>query len=809
MLKRIPIESWTLSGEKTIAAHVPGDITYDHYLAGELPDPFFEMNYLSARKYLEQDYTYTGEFYLPQTDPGKDYTLVFDGVDTFADIFLDGHRLGTTENMFLQYRFDVTGLLTPGRHTVQVVMHSALGALEQVDCKQYFGVFNTQRIFLRKAQCHFGWDWAPNLPGYGIWQPVYLLEEPRCRIEDVRCITDNGGGISFHVELSYNIRSRFNAQGSVIAPGYTQKADSLRVTLEGQPSVCVPVTGQKNLVNLFVEAPKLWYPLGYGDQPLYGYTVELLRDGRVVDTRRGRTAFRQVELLQMPLDKNRMGFAFRINGQRIFVKGSNWVPTECFTGIAEEARYRQLLDQVAQAGMNMLRVWGGGIYERDLFYDLCDEKGILVWQDFMFACSDIPEDDPAFLENVKAECSYQLRRLRNHPCLVYWCGSNERVGSCCLSDSYGGFLTDVVLRGLVEHLDGTRPYRGTSPYAVTDVGSDSTSGDCHFSSLEEALVRGMDTYRRMVAGTVVPFASECALLGPCSEESFRKFFGPDTLWPMNEIWVDRLSDNPCAAIYMPFCQRQMTYATALYGQPDSLAAFVSKGMLVQAECMRAELEHLRANKDLCSGVMNWMFNDIWPTACWSVVDYYGEPKQAYYQMKRSFAPVLATFVEDAQGRQVLAVINDRHCPVEGVLEYGQKAPDGTLLWHSSLSVCVPADGLFRLVLEDVRLGGYLYARGTLDGQTVDTLYSPQMWKGQPLHSDFTYTVRQLSPTQAEITVTAAALAKSVYLSLPENCRYQWSDNYLDVDARCSKTVTVTGPAPLDLSQLTLRAFTQE
>ncbi len=805
MNMRISLGNWKLSNGYCIDANVPGDITYDHYLAGDMQDPFFEMNYQAAQKYLRQDFTYTAEFALPQVRQDKDYVLVFDGVDTFADIYLDDRFLGKTENMFLQYRFDVGSLLTPGKHTVKVQMHSALNRMEQADCKDYFGVFNTSRIFLRKAQCHFGWDWAPNLPGYGIWQDVYLLEQPRHRIEDVRYLACNAGSITFQVELNYNIRSRFDPRGVKIQDGEAQKNDLLRVSIDGQVQT-VPVTGQRNIVNLFLENVRLWYPLGYGEQPLYPYQVELLRDGQVVDKRQGCAAFRQVELLQTPAEGNRVGFAFSVNGQKVFVKGSNWVPVDCFTGTAREERYERLIQQAQDAGINMLRVWGGGIYEKDIFYKLCDEKGIMVWQDFMFACSDIPEDDKAFTDNVLAECTYQIKRLRNHPSLVYWCGSNERVGSCCLSRSYGGFFADVVLRGLVEHLDGTRPYQGTSPYSLTDVGSDCTSGDCHNSSLEAVLVKGMDNYRKLVAEKVVPFASECALLGPCSQESFRKFFGEKTLWPMNDVWVDRLSDNPCAEIYMPFCQRQMTYAAELYGSPENLGEFVSRGMQVQAECMRAELEHLRAHKGQCAGVMNWMFNDIWPTACWSVVDYYGEPKQAYYQLKRSYAPVLVTFVQNSGGQQELVAVNDRMEAMDVCVEYGQKSPEGKVLWSACFRETVPADGVCRRALEKCFPDAYFYAKGMAAGQEVETVYSPDMWKKMPLHSEFSYTVRQLSPNRAEITLYARHLAKAVYLFMPDNCRFTYSDNYVDVDAGSSKTVTVSSREPFSVENIRLTAF---
>ncbi len=568
----------------------------------------------------------------------------------------------------------------------------------------------------------------------------------------------------------------------------------------------------KNIVNLFVKEPKLWYPRGYGEHPLYDYTVELIRDGEVVDVKSGRLAFRTVELLQAPIDKNHVGFSFLINGKKVFVKGSNWVHTECFSGIATDEKYKMLIDRAVDANLNLLRVWGGGLYEKDIFYDLCDENGLMVWQDLMLACSDIPENDDAFVQNTLTEIEYQIKRLRVHPSIIYWCGSNEKTGSYGLCVSHGDFFVNTILQGFVYNLDKTRPIIGQSPVSMTDVGNDVTSGEAHHNSFESSLQGGIENYRELVSKQVVPFISECAIMGPCSVESFEKFFTKDTQWPMNDTWVDRLSDNPYAAILMPFCEREKYYASKMYGEPKNLKEFVAKGMAVHAECMRAEAEFARSHTE-CSGFLNWMYNDIWPTATWSIVDYYGEPKQVYYQMKKSYRPILATFIRNSDGEYEVSLINNTLSTAKFVVEYGYKKMDGTLVWNKTAQAEVGENGVFRVLTgqneKDTATDCYLYIKGSVNGQAIDEVWSPFMWRGVEFTSDYTVTTKQITDTKAEITVKANKFAKSVFLHFKDNFGYTFSDNYLDIEAGAEKTVTVTASKAFDVTKVVISDFAKE
>ncbi|MGN1061557.1 MAG: glycoside hydrolase family 2 protein, partial [Candidatus Scatosoma sp.] len=499
---------------------------------------------------------------------------------------------------------------------------------------------NKERIFLRKEQCCFGWDWAPDLPGYGIWDDVILSYRPVCAINDVRYKADVKGRVTFYAELNYNVRKEEYRKFA--------ETDRLRYTIERAPGVGyadaivleLPVTGAKNFGSLYVKDARLWNPIGYGTPALYAYKTELIRNGEILDFKTGTIGFRSVDLIEEAIGNDRMSFKLRINGTDVFVKGSNWVPCECFTGETNDEKYRKLIGMAKDAGINMLRVWGGGIYEKDIFYRLCDEYGIMVWQDFMFACADIPEMDADFVRNVEEECVYQVKRLRNHPSLVYWCGGNEKTGSCGLLKQYGDHLVDIVIRGIVDHYDGTRPYVRQSPYSLTDIGNDPESGETHGTSFDIIHLEKYDDFLKTAWNRKVAFASECAVMGSCIPETYRKFVPDDELWPMGEIYEDRFCDNPYGDL-MTFVKRQEKAVDLMFGAAGNIDEFAVKSMAVQAEILKIETENLRKNRDICGGLMNWMFSDVWYTGTWSIIDYDCRPKIAYYTLKRVFTPLLA------------------------------------------------------------------------------------------------------------------------------------------------------------------------
>ena len=814
-------KGWKLTyhDNQTIAANVPGDITWDLFTAGKINDPYFGLNHKQLHWILATDFVYENNFDIPADVLANEQVLLqLDSVDTFAEVYFNEHFLGKTENMFLQYCFDVKQYAKPTGNKLVVKMLSTTKAMDKIDDSGYFGVFNNKRLFVRKAQCHFGWDWAPDMPGYGICGEVRVKGVRKNRIDNVSYVAHNDGKLTLFAELNYTVRPQVNFQGKLVCDTNKDcRDDVIRYTVATEPNKPVEqsktiveervICGKKNFVNFQIDNPLLWQPAGCGEHPLYGYKVQLLHDGKVVDEISGRFAFREVKLVQKPLTADMMGYKLFVNDREIFVKGSNWVPTECFTGRVTEQKYADLVGKAVQGNLNMLRVWGGGIYEKDRFYELCDENGIMVWQDLMFACADIPEEDEAFVDNVKKEIVYQVKRLRNHPSLVYWCGGNEKTGTYGLQISHGDFFVDVLLRGMIADLDSTRPYARQSPCSLTDIGNDRTSGESHAGSYESCLLTTPLDYRKNVAKSLVPFVSECASMSVGSLQSLQRIFPEDKLWQPNEYWYDRLMDNPYSAVDMNFVDRQLFYADGLYGKSANVKQFIAKSMTVHAETLRAEIEFARFNKAKCGGFMNWMYSDIWPSATWSAVDYYGEAKSAYYQMKRSYAPFLVSFVQTETDTEMF-VVNDSGKAFDGDVTYGLKQFDGTVVWSYKRHLNVADNDVKGVkVVDNFRQANtYLFAETTFDGQKVSAAYSYDMWHDCRFTSDYTVT-KTKTDFGATVTIAANAFAKGVTLTLPDNYRYVYSDNYFDLQAGEAKTVYVYGN--VDVDKLDVTDFAKE
>ena len=816
-MKTLKLTDWQLQFDgKTITATVPGDITIDLFKAGILKDPYFGSNHKENDWVARRDFTYISNVVATKEILSEeDVELSFEGIDVFSEIYLNGKLLGSTDNMFIKYSYKVKEYLVEGDNKLEVRMISTLNKMDTFDTTGYYAIFNEKRLFVRKAQCHFGWDWAPKICAYGIWQDVTLSYGSKARIDDVYVVADDEGNATFFVDLSYCTFIVHDTNGNIVTESYLEeKGDKLNYYLSKTPFgndyeiKSQAIIGKKNFACFTVENAQKWWPIGYGEQPLYNYKIELERDGQIVSVKEGRVGFRRVELAEKPIADFKLGYQLKINGKKVFVRGSNWVPIECFTGVVEDDKYRKLLNIAKDGNFNMLRIWGGGIYEKDIFYDLCDELGIMVWQDIMLACGDIPEDEKYWVENMLREIEYNVKRLRNHPSLVYWCGGNEKTGSYGRNITRGDFFTNVLAKGTVLNLDQTRPFARQSPCGWTDVGNEGYSGESHHNSFERSLVDGIDVYRKLVAEGVPPFISESAIMGPNTVETNKKIYPEESLWPMNELWDDRLMENPYGLIPLTFAKRQKKYATDLYGEITTLEDFTAKGMLVHAEAMRAECEFARANEGKCSGFMNWMFSDIWPSGSWSIIDYWCEPKQVYYQMRKSYAPTLATFIENSDGKTEVVVINDTYKPYSGEVVYGVKSFDGKVLYKSIIEVNNLVNGVVREVVDfDVdKKGIYLFAEYVVGGEKQTNLYSPKMWSGEKFVSDYTVKTERVDDYKVKVTIKANSFAKSVFITIKDNFKYDYSDNYIDVEAGEEKTVIISSKEKIDEKAIVVTDF---
>lgn len=823
-MRQLIDENWELynGDDINIQAKVPGDITMDLYRSGLISHPHVGLNHKELGWITETDFIYQTTFRIDDDILKEDEIyLTFDGIDLFAEIYLNGRLLGKTENMFLQYSYNVKDIVTGSDNLLQVKMLATKTQMNKIDTEDYWGIFNTPRLFLRKAQCHFGWDWAPDMSGYGIYKDVYIEGKSADRISDIYYRAYNNGKVNFNVELNYDIRPWTDHYGKPLEViDECKMNDTLIYKMAKRPNVSVDdfeclvytqkVEDNKQFANFFIDEPQLWWPAGYGEQPMYSYRVELERNGEVLDVWNGTIAFREVRLEQEPISTDRTECKIVVNDVPIFAKGSNWVPMECFTGEVTNEKYVKLITQAKDGNMNMLRVWGGGIYENDIFYDTCDRLGVMVWQDMMFACADIPEDRPEFMANVQKEIDYQIRRLRSHPSIVVWTGGNEKVGALCKQKSSGDYFLDVILKGMILNLDDSRPLIKQSPFGKKELANDSFSGDTHSSSFEACIDAGTHMYRDLVSNNLSSFISECATMGPGSVDAYKKIFPQDKLWPMNEYWDDRLMDNPYAAVYRTFAYLQESFATEMYGESHSIEEFVAKGMTVHAEAMRAELEYARRNKGVTWGFMNWMYSDIWPSGTWSIVDYYCEPKQVYYQMRKSFQPLLVSFAQNHDKVTDLFISNDLNEAVSGQLEYGLKDLKGNVIWNKSVTVDVLANGVYFVPITDdfKQNNTYLYVTGELNNTYISNVYSHNMWKNYDFTSSYSYDI-MVDEDDMIVTVKADEFAKGVILSLPENEKYDYSDNYFDLQAGEEKTVVIKGAAKVNKSLLNVTDFAKE
>jgi len=626
MKKIIPLtKNWTFfepQSDRWLAASVPGCIHTDLLNNKRIPDPFWGSNEQGLQWIEERDWQYRCEFPISSKDFTADHLeLVAEGLDTVATIRVNGRLLARTESMFIGHRFDIKTALQVGTNILEITFESPMKSIRARQKPDDFHEWNDPVggcSHIRKEQCSFGWDWGPRFATCGVYKPIRLEAWSDNRIESVH-ITQ--------VHKDSRVDIKIDATLAAKRPGEIRGT----ISLEGQT-----VASLQNR-KASIENPRLWWPHGHGEQPLYTVDLELVQDDQIFDTWSERIGLRTIELDRHP-DEFGESFQFVVNGRPIFAKGANWIPAHSFVAEPDRSFYDDLLSSATEAHMNMLRIWGGGIYEMDAFYDLCDEKGLLVWQDFMFACAIYP-GDPEFISSVKAEAEYQVKRLANRACLALWCGNNEieqmsqevlktRERKKAYEKIFYRVLPDAVTK-----FDGTTPYWPSSPHNPEgyEKGHNSESaGDSHFWDVwhsrqpvkryEEKAFRfcsefGMQSYSSpKVAATFCP-PDEFNVFGPAMENHQKNAAG-------NLIILD--------------------YLSRLYRMPKDYASLAYLSQLNQAHCMKIGIEHFRRSMPCTMGALYWQLNDCWPVFSWSSIEFGGKWKALHFAAKRFFAPVLVS-----------------------------------------------------------------------------------------------------------------------------------------------------------------------
>ena len=666
--------------QEWLPAIVPGGVHTDLLALGRIPDPFVGDNEKRVQWVAEADWEYHNQFTVAPDLLRKPHIwLVCDGLDTLATVSLNGHELGRTSNMFRQYRWDVKPLLGAGENDLHIAFNSPVRfAAAQQAVRPMPGV--PQAIpggpYLRKAPCQFGWDWGPQLPPIGIWKDIRLEGYEGARIAEVH-LSQKHGKDQVGVEAQVTIQSWDNTPPLVhmrlVAPDGQIFETSGTVTAENTSSLRVVIPN-----------PQIWWPNGYGAQPLYQASIELREADLLLDQREYRLGLRTIELRQQA-DEWGQSFTFIVNGLPIFAKGSNWIPADSFPTRISDTHLERLIHAAAETHQNMLRVWGGGFYEEERFYDLCDRYGILVWQEFIFSCSAYPLNDPEFIENIHGEVTENIRRLRHRASLALWCGNNEMEWGWVewgwkgpeyqdLKAAYDEFFHHTLPTWCAAE-DPDHAYWPSSPSSNTPFENPNgqQQGDAHYWDVWHGR-KPFTAYRNQYPR----FMSE---------------FGFQALPPLVTIrtYADETDWNMTSYI-MEMHQKNASGNSLMVGQmldtfrlPKDFDSLVYLSMALQAEGIRYGVEHWRRHPDRVAGTLYWQLNDCWPVASWSSLDYYGRWKALHYAARRFYAPLMLS-IEDTPSEQGVYVTNDLLEPWKGSMRWSLETLSGEVLTSGEAQV---------------------------------------------------------------------------------------------------------------------------
>ncbi len=690
-----------------VPAIVPGCVHTDLIRARLIPDPLVGMNEREVQWIGETDWEYRASL---EADADllkhERVDLVCDGLDTITEIRLNGVDVGRAANMFHPHRFDLRPALRPGPNDLTITFRSPLKHIRAEEKRLGKRPVNGDwdpYIFIRKAACNFGWDWAPKLATSGIWQATKIEAWDTARIDAMCPVVSRRVGdewtveVNLHVELSRNDLdlSTLEASAAITTNRSSHHNEVWREPNLIRLSDAWVRAPRRNFglatITLSAKDPALWWPRGYGRPARYDLCAKIYTDRTIprvpAATLVRSIGFREVKL-KTPPDAHGSAFTFEINGREVFCKGANWIPEGPWPGQVTRETYRERLKQAAGANMNMLRVWGGGYYESDAFYELCDELGIMVWQDFMFACAMYPEEEP-YPTLIEAEARHQVSRLSSHPSIVLWCGGNECTWA---HDAWGnapgekpwkerlegktwgeGYYLDLLPR-LMKELDPTRPYWPNSPWPGS---KDTPPNNADHGDRHTWDQRG-DGYRKLVPR----FCSEFGHQSPSNYATLARVLAPEDLKIGSPALEHRQRATGGTA-------RHINEAIAeTFRPPRDFDEWHYLAQLTQSRAIKTGLEWMRVNRPCCMGALIWQLNDCWPGMSWSLVDSDGRPKLAYYAAQDAFRDRLIT-IQPFDGRPWLCVVNDEDRPARYLMDVRRMTFDGDILATKSIEASCP------------------------------------------------------------------------------------------------------------------------
>lgn len=655
-------EAQSLSGQ-WFPARVPGVVHTDLLANKLIEDPFWETNEIKLKWIERENWDYRTTFEITKEDLSFQHLeMVFEGLDTYADVFINGNKIISSINMFRAWRAEIRDLLRQGQNEVLVKFRTPLienkQKLENYPVRLPSGnetVDLQVGSFTRKAAYHFGWDWGPRFVGCGIWRPVYIEQWNEAKISDVFCRTISVDKDTAIVKIQVEVEADIPAEAD-----YT-------LNFNGRKMACTLKPGDNLVVfDYQVLSPKLWWPNGLGDPYLYDLAVELTSGNKLVDRSLTHFGIRTIKLVNQA-DEIGTSFYFEVNGFPVFMKGANYIPQDIFLPEVTPDRYQKLIADAKGANMNMLRVWGGGIYENDLFYQLCDQNGMLVYQDFMFAGSMYPDFDD-FKQNIKEEVAYNIKRLRSHPCIALWCGNNEievawanwgwqkkfgysEKDSLRIWNNYLSIFREMI-PSQVGLLDPDRQYVSTSPLSNWGKPEKFNHSSMHYWGVWH----GKEPFENFKTN-VGRFMAEYGFQSFPSMETIRKFASDSSFHLESATMANRQKSYIGNGMIK-------SYTESWYGESNSFEEFVELSQKVQAEGIKTAIKAHRMNKPHCMGTLFWQLNDCWPGPSWSSMDYYGTYKPLMEEARKFYKPVIGIMDIDDKNFDI-TLVSDKRERVEG------------------------------------------------------------------------------------------------------------------------------------------------
>ncbi|MDY5025591.1 MAG: glycoside hydrolase family 2 protein [Oliverpabstia sp.] len=784
-------------------ASVPGTVYTDLLENGQMEDPFWKDNENKALALMEKDYEYETVFQCDELRKSKKVWLRFEGLDTIADVYVNEKHVGNAENMHRIWEYDVTDVLTDGDNTLRVYFHSPLQYIKEAYAKQPTRGSEDAMdgfVHIRKAHCMFGWDWGAHLPDAGIFRPVYLMGMEEGRIDSVRIHQIHEEG-KVSLEFSVLRNPAEDLKKEIPCGGDDGFTYNVQVTAPDGTAV----TAVDSPKNVEIANPQLWWPNGIGEQPLYEVSVTLYKDGKEVDVWTRKIGLRTMTMHLEP-DEWGISFAHQVNGKDIFAMGADYIPEDHLLGRVNPGTTRKLLEQCKAANFNAVRVWGGGYYPEDWFYDICDELGLMVWQDFMFACA-VYDLTPEFEANIRAEFVDNIKRLRHHASLGLWCGNNEMEqfvseGNWVSKPSEVRdylFMYERVIPEVLKQYDPDTFYWPASPSSggSFDDPRDPNRGDVHYWDVWHGN-KPFSDYRNYF----FRYASEFGFQSFPSMKTIETISDDPADWNIFSYIMEKHQRNAGAN------GKILNYLQQTYRYPTQFPVLLYASQMLQAEAIKYGVEHFRRNRGRCMGAIYWQLNDCWPVASWASIDYWGRWKALHYYAKRFFAPVMVSCEE--QGWMTAAAdMNREHFEFEKsirlnvtnetlndkkvTVKWALRNADSSVVRQEETQVAVPAFSsvwLDKVEFPEVDyFSQYVSYEAWEEGKCIS--------EGTVIFSYPKY-FRYLDPKLSyrvegdEIIVTAEAYAKGVEI-LNENEDLILSDNYFDMNAG-EKRVKILGRA---------------